>query len=360
MEALHHMKPLPFGQLGDGREAKLHTLKSAGGLVVRLADLGGIVVSVEVPDRTGVMADVALGFNSAKEYLELSPYFGAIVGRVANRISGGRFSLDGKSYQLACNNVPNGVPCHLHGGTVGFDKVLWQAEPATLNGDPALRLSYRSRDGEEGYPGNVTIDAVYSLTQDNGLRLDFSASTDAPTPLNLANHSYFNLKGEGEGDILDHEIEIPAQRFTPVNLGLIPTGERRDVRGTPFDFTSAQRIGQRIDADDEQLRLAGGYDHNFVIDGDAGTLRRAALVHERTSGRTLEVLTTEPGMQFYSGNFLDGTLHGKTGRVYAYRGGLALETQHFPDSVNHPDFPNTLLRPGETFRSTTIYRFSAR
>lgn len=350
----------PFGQLPDGRQAHLYTLENSAGLKAVISDYGGIVVRFYAPDRNGKSDDVALGFTALDDYRTRSPYFGCLVGRVGNRIAGGKFSLDGKDYTLATNNTPGGIPCHLHGGRHGFDKVLWTAESTVKAGRPALRLRYRSADGEEGYPGNLDVEVVYSLSEDNGLRIDYLATTDRATPVNLTNHSYFNLQGEGRGTILDHEITIHAQQFTPVNAGLIPTGKRATVSGTPFDFTQAHPIGERIDAADVQLKYGGGYDHNFVLDRGQADLRVVATVRDPASGRVLDVLTTEPGMQFYSGNFLDGKLVGKSGQPYLYRGGFALETQHFPDSVNQPDFPNTILRPGETYRSTTIYRFSAR
>jgi aldose 1-epimerase len=311
-----------------------------------------------VPDRSGRSGDVALGFNTLADYQKKSPYFGLIIGLVGNRISQGRFSLDGKTYTLATNNDPAGIPCQLHGGLKGFDKVLWTAESAERDGLPALRLRYTSVDGEEGYPGNLQVEVVYSVTKDNGLRIDYTATTDRATPVNLTNHSYFNLRGEGEGTILDHELTLHASRYTPVTAGLIPTGEFAPVAGTPLDFTQPHKMGERIGAANEQLRRGLGYDHNFVIDGAKGELRSAAVVHEPTTGRVMEVLTTEPGIQFYSGNFLDGKSNGKSGRPHAYRTGFALETQHFPDSVNQPDFPSIILRPGQTYRTTTIYRFS--
>jgi aldose 1-epimerase len=355
--------PLPvraFGKMSDGRPVHLYTLKNASGLIAEISDYGGIVVSLRVPDRSGHSADVALGFNTLAEYQEKSPYFGAIIGRVGNRIAHGKFSLDGKTYTLVTNNNPGGMPCQLHGGIKGFDKVLWAADSAQRDGEPALRLRYLSVDGEEGYPGNLQVEVVYSVTKDNGLRIDYTATTDRATPVNLTNHSYFNLRGEGEGTILDHELTLHASRYTPVNAGLIPTGELAPVAGTPLDFTQPHKIGERIGAANEQLKRGLGYDHNFVIDGANGELRSAAVVHEPTTGRVMEVLTTEPGIQFYSGNFLDGKSNGKSGRPHAYRTGFALETQHFPDSVNQPNFPSIILRPGQTYRTTTLYRFSAK
>lgn len=348
-----------FGKLPDGRTARLFTLTSASGFQAEISDFGGTVVRLFAPDRTGRLADVVLGFDSVERYPAESPHFGAIIGRVGNRIAGGKFSLGAKTYSLATNNSPDGIPCHLHGGNVGFDKILWSAELATVAGQPALRLRYTSADGEEGYPGELSTEVTYSLTPDQGLRIDYRATTDQSTPVNLTNHSYFNLAGAGHGDVLDHEITLRASRFTPVHPGLIPTGDRALVAGTPFDFTSTHRIGARIGADHEQLRLGAGYDHNWVLDSTDGQLALAATVYEPASGRVLEVLTTEPGIQFYTGNFLTGRLTGKSGATYAHRGGLCLETQHFPDSVNQPSFPSTLLHPGQTYRSTTVYRFSS-
>ncbi len=350
-----------FGRLPDGRETRLYTLKDASGFQADIADYGGTIVRLLVPDRTGKLADVSLGFNTVAPYPKDSPYFGALIGRVGNRIAGGKFTLEGKTYTLVTNNTPTPeLPCHLHGGTIGFDKVIWTATPTTREGLPALRLRYTSADGEEGYPGQLTVEVTYSLTRDHGLRMDYSATTTKATPVNLTNHCYFNLAGEGQGTILGHELTVRAKRYTPVNAGLIPTGKIAPVAGTPFDFTSPHTIGERIGAKDEQLRFGGGYDHNFVLDSSDGSLALAATVREPISGRVLEVLTTEPGLQFYCGNFLDGKLTGKSGGTYVYRGAFCLESQHFPDSINQPSFPTTVLRPGQTYRSTTIYRFSAR
>ena len=252
------------------------------------------------------------------------------------------------------------MPCSLHGGNVGFDKVLWQAEPCEIGGLPAVRLRYLSKDGEEGYPGNLNVQVTYSMTADNGLRIDYEATTDATTPVNLSNHAYFNLRGEGNGTILDHELTFSASRYTPVNKGLIPTGEIAPVKGTPFDFTTSHRIGERINDADEQLKFGGGYDHNFALDRKGTALELAATIYEPTSGRVMELLTTEPGLQFYSGNFLDGAIIGKSGKPYVYRSAIVLESQHYPDSINQPKFPSTILRPGETYKSSTVFRFSTR
>jgi len=349
-----------FGKLPDGRETRLYTLKNANGFQADIADYGGTIVRLLAPDRNGKLADVTLGFSSATPYPKDSPYFGALIGRVGNRIAGGKFTLDGKTYTLATNNSPGDIPCHLHGGKVGFDKVIWAAEPTTRDGQPALRLRYTSADGEEGYPGKLTVEVLYSLTSDNGLRMDYTATTDKATPINLTNHAYFNLAGEGNGTILGHELTVRAKNYTPVNAGLIPTGKVAPVAGTPFDFTSPHTIGERIEAKDEQLKFGGGYDHNFVLDSTDGSLAFAASVRDPVSGRRLEVLTTEPALQFYCGNFLDGKLTGKSGGTYVYRGAFCLESQHSPDSINQPSFPSTVLRPGQTYRSTTVYRFSAK
>ena len=349
-----------FGLLPDGRQTHLFTLENASGFRADISDLGGIVVNLFVPDKSGKLADVSLGFDNAAQYLAKSPYFGALIGRYGNRIAHGRFTLDGQTYSLATNNSPGDIPCALHGGLVGLDKVIWQARPAIMDGNPALILRYVSRDGEEGYPGELAVEVTYTVTPKNELRIDYQATTTKATPVNLTNHTYFNLKGEGEGTVLDHVLMMRASRTTPVNTGLIPTGEIVPVKRTPLDFTSPHRIGERVDASDEQLKFGGGYDHNWVLDSQDGKLALAATVHEPTSGRFMEVLTTEPGLQFYGGNFLDGTLTGKSGKKYPYRSGFCLETQHYPDSPNQPGFPSTILRPGETLRSTTIYRFSTK
>jgi len=348
-----------FGQLPDGRAVHLYTLKSSGGLTVAISDYGATVVKLLAPDRQGHFDDVALGFNRLEDYEAKSPYFGAIVGRVANRIADGQFTLDGKTYTLAKNDHPGGIPCALHGGKRGFDKVLWTAEPREVGGEPALQLTYVSPDGEEGYPGTLTVHVLYSVTRDNSLKIDYSATTDKDTPVNLSNHSYLNLKGEGQGDVLDHQLTIAAHRFTPVNAGLIPTGELKSAINTPFDFTKPHTVGERINADDEQLKVGGGYDHNWVLDTVKSKPTLAATIYEPTTGRELEISTTEPGLQFYSGNFLDGTLVGKGGRKYVHRGALVFETQHFPDSINHPKFPNTVLKPGHELKSETVYHFTA-
>jgi len=345
-----------FGKTADGESVDLFTLTNRNGMEARITNYGGIVTTLTAPDRNNKYADVVLGFNDLDSYLKGHPYFGALVGRYGNRIAKGRFTLNGIEYKLAVNNGEN----HLHGGIKGFDKVVWTARSMRTKLGPALSLTYVSKDMEEGYPGNLTVKVVYTLTNNNELRIDYSASTDKDTVTNLTHHSYFNLAGEGNGDILNHQLLLKASRFTPTDAGSIPTGELRNVQGTPFDFLKSTSIGARINQDEEQLKFGGGYDHNWVVNGRAGTLRQAASVYESTSGRVMDVWTTEPGIQFYTGNFLDGTLTGKSGKAYARRNGFCLETQHYPDSPNKPKFPTTTLRKGATYRSTTIYRFSAR
>jgi aldose 1-epimerase len=340
-----------FGSTADGNAVDVYTLRNAAGVEVKAISYGGIITSLKVPDRQGTMGDVVLGFGSIEAYLKPHPFFGAIVGRYANRIGGGRFSLDGREFTLATNNGPN----HLHGGNVGFDKVLWKAAPVA--GRSAVVFTRTSPDGEEGYPGNLAVRVTYELTDSNELVVDYHASSDKPTPVNLTQHSYFNLAGEGAGDILGHHLTIYADRYTPVDATLIPTGELAPVERTPFDFRASTSIGARIAQDHPQLKNGRGYDHNWVLNRTAAGLQLAARVVEPASGRTLEVATTEPGMQFYSGNFLDGTLTGKSNRVYGHRSGFCLETQHFPDSPNKPAFPSTILRPGQEYRSRTVFTF---
>jgi aldose 1-epimerase len=349
-----------FGRLADGREARLFTLDNGRGLVAEVTDFGGIIARLLVPDRTGRPADVVLGVASAGEFEAKAAGFNSVIGRYANRIAGGRFTLDGQSYQLETNSSSGGVPVHIHGGRQGFNRRLWAATPTTREGLPAVRLRLTSPDGDEGYPGTLQVEVLYSVTADGALRLDYAATTDRPTPLNLTNHAYFNLKGEGEGDILEHELTLHASRYTPVTPALIPTGEIAPVAGTPFDFTRPRRIGERIAESHPQLVLGRGYDHNFVLDQKGAEPGLAAVVREPASGRILEVLTTEPGVQLFTSNHFAGRLTGKSGRPYPRHAGFCLETQHFPDSPNQPGFPSTILRPGQTFRSTTIFRFSAR
>jgi aldose 1-epimerase len=344
----------PFGQTAAGVPVRLYTLRNRQGMEARITNYGGIIVSLTAPDRSGHYADVVLGFDSLAGYLKAdNPYFGAMIGRYGNRIARGKFELDGVTYTLATNNGPNS----LHGGKVGFDKVVWHVTKAGVYQQPQLKLSYLSQDGEEGYPGNLKVTALYTLTSDNTLRLDYTAVTDKDTPVNLTQHSYFNLRVHG--DILGHVLEIPASRFTPVDATLIPVGELRLVSGTPFDFRQPTAIGARIDTADEQLTNGKGYDHNWVLDKPAGKLGLVARVADPESGRVLEISSTEPGVQFYSGNFLDGSNVGKEGKAYARHAGLALEPQHFPDSPNQPSFPSVILKPGQTYRNTIVYKFSA-
>jgi aldose 1-epimerase len=343
-----------FGATADGRRVDLYTLTNANGLEAGIMNYGGVVVSVRVPDRRGSLGDVVLGYDKLDGYLKKGAYFGALIGRYGNRIGNGRFSLDGQEYKLAQNNGEN----HLHGGLVGFDKVLWNRTESPTDDVFGLKLTYLSKDREEGYPGNLSVTVIYTLTNKDELKLSYSAMTDKPTVVNLTNHSFFNLAGSGSN--LGHEMMINADRFTPVAKGLIPTGELRGVKGTPMDFSTATAIGARIDQDYEQLTLAGGYDHNYVLNKRDSELSLAARVSEPSTGRVMEVYTTEPGMQFYSGNFLDGSIAGKGGQAYHRRSAFCLETQHFPDSPNKPGFPSTVLRPGQHYSSNTIYKFSVR
>jgi len=345
-----------FGKTADGESVDLYTLTNRNGMEVKITNYGGIVTVLTAPDRNNKFEDVVLGFNDLDTYLKGHPYFGALIGRYGNRIAKGRFTLNGVEYKLAVNNGEN----HLHGGIKGFDKVVWTAKTTRTKTGAALWLTYLSKDGEEGYPGNLKVTVAYTLTNNNELRIDYTATTDKDTVTNLTHHSYFNLAGEGNGDILKHQLMLNANRFTPTDEGSIPTGELRSVQGTPFSFLKSTGIGARIDGTDQQLVFGKGYDHNWVLNGPAGVLRKAASVYESTSGRVMEVWTTEPGIQFYTGNFLDGTLTGKSGKVYQRRYGLCLETQHYPDSPNQPKFPTTTLRKGATYKSTTIYKFSAR
>lgn len=350
----------PFGTTADGELVDRITLRNANGITVQVLTYGGIIQLLEAPDRHGEFADIVLGFDTLEDYEQNSPYFGAIVGRFANRIANGRFELEGRTYELAVNNGPN----HLHGGLRGFDKVVWAARTFQSDGEAGVVLAYTSPDGEEGYPGTLSTTVTYTLNNRDALQVDYVAETDAATPINLTQHSYFNLSGAGTGDILDHELTIFADHFTPVDEALIPTGEIRPVRGTPLDFSTTHRIGDRIDdASEEQIAFGRGYDHNFVLDREgqsAGDVTIAARVYEPESGRVLEVYTTEPGMQLYTGNFLNGSHVGKDGIAYEHRAGFCLETQHFPNSPNQPEFPSTILQPGEEFRSTTVFAFSTR
>jgi aldose 1-epimerase len=339
-----------FGKVAD-TPVEVFTLTNARGVEIRAMTYGAIITSIKVPDRKGVMADVALGFDSLQGYLGEHPYFGAVVGRYGNRIGAARFSLNGQTYKLAANNGPN----HLHGGVRGFDKYVWGAE--AIAGANGIAFTRVSPDGEEGYPGTLKLRVTYALTDTNDLEIEYQATTDKATPVNLTQHTYFNLAGQGAGTILEHEVTINADRFTPVGDSLIPTGVLAPVEGTPMDFRRPTKVGARIDANTEQIKFGRGYDHNWVLNRKGDGLQLAARVVEPASGRTLEVSTTEPGVQFYTGNFLDGTVKGKGGVGYPQRSGLCLETQHFPDSPNKPAFPTTILKPGSTYRSKTVWRF---
>jgi aldose 1-epimerase len=338
----------------DGQAVELYTLSNKTGAKATITTYGARVVTLKMPDKQGKFDDIVLGFDNLDGYLRTPPppYFGATIGRYGNRIAGGKFNLDGMLYILAQNNGAN----HLHGGNIGFDKVVWTGKEG--NGASVV-MTYLSKDGEEGYPGNLTAIVTYTLTDDNELRIEYSATSDKDTIVNLTNHSYFNLAGQGEGDILGHVVVINADRFTPVDKGLIPTGDLENVDGTPFDFRKPTPIGDRIDAKDPQIALGGGYDHNFVLNRAGSSLELAAAVAEPKTGRVMEVFTTEPGLQFYTGNFLDGTIKGKGGKVYPRRAAFCMETQHFPDSPNQPSFPSTTLKAGDKYHSETVYRFSA-
>jgi aldose 1-epimerase len=344
----------PFGTTHDGKQVELFTLQNKNGMEAKITNYGGIVVSLTAPDRNGTMGDVVLGYDKLDNYIANNPYFGALIGRYGNRIGNARFTLDKVEYVLPANDGKN----TLHGGVKGFDKVVWDASEKESKDGAALQLKYVSPDGEEGFPGTVRAQVVYTLTDANELKIDYTATTDKPTVVNLTHHSYFNLAGEGNGLILDHVLWIDADKFTPVDSNLIPTGELRPVAGTPMDFQTPTRIGERIGAVDEQMKFGRGYDHNWVLNKSTNELTLVARAQEPTSGRIMEVLTTEPGLQFYSGNFLTGQHVGKNGHPYVYRSGFCLETQHFPDSPNKPEFPSTVLDPGKQYTSTTVYRFS--
>ena len=345
-----------FGKTTDSTPVDLYTLVNAKGSSVKITNFGGIVVAICVPDRDGKLGDVALGYDKLEDYLKATPYFGALIGRYGNRIAKGKFTLDGKEYTLAVNNGPNA----LHGGKLGFDKVVWKATPKVTRAGATLTLEYLSKDGEEGYPGNLNVKAVYTWTNKNELKLDFTATTDKDTIVNLTNHSYFNLAGAGSGDVLKHEVQINSTKLVPVDSTLIPTGELKPVAGTPFDFTTPHAIGERIGANDEQIKFGGGYDHCWALDKADGKLNVAAMVTEPTTGRVLEVLTTEPGLQFYTGNFLDGSNIGKGGKAYQFRNAFCMEPEHYPDSPNKPQFPSCVLKPGQTYKHTMVYRFTVK
>jgi len=356
-EMAKSMEKKVFGTTADGKTAELYTLKNKNGMQVSITNFGATVVSIMVPDKAGKVADVALGYDDLAGYELNKNYLGVLVGRYGNRIAHGKFSIDGTEYTLAKNNGDNS----LHGGIKGFNKALWKAKDVSKGGEAAVEMKYVSKDGEEGYPGNLSVTVIYTLTNKNELKIDYSATTDKKTVVNLTNHTYFNLAGQGNGDILKQELMIDADTFTPVDAGLIPTGELKKVEDTPFDFRKPTAIGARIDAGDEQIKLGGGYDHNFVVNRKAATgLSLAAQVSDPASGRTMEVWTTEPGVQFYTGNFLDGSFKGKGGITYQKRTAFCLETQHFPDSPNHPSFPTTLLKPGEKYHTTTVYKFETK
>ncbi len=342
-----------FGSIPGKGQVERYTLTSEQGMEVAIMTYGAAIVALRVPDRTGQVDDVVLGFDTLEGYLGDNPYFGSVVGRYGNRIAGGTFKLDGETYVLARNNGAN----HLHGGVVGFDKVIWDASPVADDRGPSVQFSYVSQDGEEGYPGTLAVTVTYTLAAGNELIVDYEATTTHATPVNLTQHAYFNLGGEGSGDILDHELSLNASHYTPVDSTLIPNGEVAAVVGTPFDFkTRPARIGARISDEHPQLTIGGGYDHNFVLDSGEDSLALAARAYHPASGRTLEVYTTEPGVQLYTGNFLDA-LPGKGSHVYGRHAGFCLETQHFPDSPNQPDFPSTILRPGERYQSRTVFAF---
>ena len=353
------VKVQPFGAIASGEKTDLYVLTNSRGMTVAITTYGATVQSIKVPDRAGKFADVVLGFDTPKEYEDGTAHIGGTIGRYANRIAHGTFTLAGKTYTLPKNNGEN----TLHGGVLGFDKRIWAAKEVASKEGVAVEFTYASADGEEGFPGTMTLTVTFTLLKaKNELRIDYSASTDKQTVVNLTNHSYFNLAGQGNGDILSQTVQLNATKFTPVDSGLIPTGELRDVKGTPFDFRRSTAIGERINESDEQLKLGRGYDHNWVLDRKTGFsgIELAALARDPKSGRVLEVLTTEPGIQLYTGNFLDGTAHGKGGRVYEQRYAFCLETQHFPDSPNHAGFPSTTLFPSKPFHSTTILRFSVK
>ena len=355
-EAKSKMQEQSFGKTEDGQQINLYTLTNKNGMEAAIINYGATLVSLKVPDRKGKLGDVVLGYDKLEDYEKGASFFGGTIGRYANRIAHGKFTLDGSAYTLPLNDGPNS----LHGGVKGFNKRVWTAKDASGASGEALELTYMAKDGEEGYPGNLTVKVVYTLLADrNELRIDYSASTDKDTVVNFANHSYFNLNGEGNGDILGNELTLHAKQFTPIDATLIPTGKLENVKGTPFDFQHATAIGARINQDNEQLKFGKGYDHNWVLDRAKPGLAPAAEVYDAQTGRVLDISTTQPGIQFYSGNFLNGA-PGKGGKPYNYRSALCLETQHFPDSPNHSNFPSTELKPGQHFRSTTTYRFSTR
>ena len=340
-----------FGKTKDGTEVFLYTLKNKAGMQAQITNFGGVVYSLTAPDRNGKFDDVVLGWDSVADYEKQGPYFGALIGRYGNRIGGGKFTLEGKPVQLSINDGPN----TLHGGKVGFDKRVWQVVDYKPE---SLHLRYVSKDGEEGFPGTLTADVTYTLTDKNELKIEYMATTDKPTVVNLTNHAYFNLKGQGNGDIVDHVLELKASKFTPVDKTLIPTGELKAVAGTPFDFTKPTKLSAHIGDKDQQIEYGLGFDHNWVLDNGGKGMAVVARVSEATTGRVLEVVTDQPGIQFYSGNHMDNGMKGKGGKTYNFRYGLCLETQHFPDSPNHANFPSTELKPGQKYHTVTMYRFT--
>lgn len=345
----------PFGQV-DGQNVDLYVLTNANGLKASITNYGGIMTSLVVPDKNGTMEDILLGYDNVAAYVKETPYFNALIGRYGNRIGKAKFTLDGKTYTLAANNDENA----LHGGIKGFDKVIWTAEGIKTDCGVGVKLAYLSKDMEEGYPGNLMVNVTYMLTNNNELTIEYKAMTDKATVCNLTNHNYYNLTGNAKDSILNHVLTLNADKFTPVDAGLIPTGELRPVKGTPMDFTRPFAIGARVNEADEQIKFGGGYDHNWVLNKKGSEMSLAATLHEPVSGRVMEVWTEEPGIQFYSGNFLDGTITGKGGVVYKQRWGMCLETQHFPDSPNKPHFPTTTLRPGELYQTKTVHKFYTR
>lgn len=347
-----------FGRLKNGRKVDLYTLENNSGMKVEITNYGGIIVRLFVPDREDKVKDIVLGYDQLEQYLDDSNYFGALIGRYGNRISEGKFEFDGKKYQLTVNEKPAGEPCCLHGGKNGFNSKIWRADTVNINSEKSLKLTYLSKDGEEGFPGNLKVTVNYILTNDNKLRIDYQAETDQKTVVNLTNHSYFNLKGHGEGTIEDHLLSLNADYFTPVNKGMIPTGEIKKVKESPFDFSSSKEVGKEIEAEVEQLLITGGYDHNWVLNKEKrGELSAAAELIDKKSGRKLEVWTTEPGIQFYSGNGIAANGRGKDDKSYLKRSALCLETQHYPDSPNHNNFPPTVLNPGKKYHSVTEFHF---
>jgi aldose 1-epimerase len=346
------VRKVDFGKTKEGTPVDLYVLTNANGMVAKVMTYGAIITELHVPDRNGKLDDVVLGFDNLEQYLAGHPCFGSTIGRVTNRIGGARFTLDGKEYKLAVNSGPNSI----HGGRKGFDKQVWKGGPIASAEGPAVKMAYFSADGEEGYPGNLSVVVVFTVTNDNALKLEYTATTDKPTPVNLTNHAYFNLAGQASGDVLAQEMMIAADKYTPADKGLIPTGEIATVSGTPLDFTKPTAIGARI----AQLTATGGYDHNYVLNSGGGKLSLAARAYDPKSGRVMETWTTQPGVQLYTANGMNGKLKGKGGAAYPKHAGFCLETQHFPDSVNKPNFPSVILRPGETYKQTTVWKFSAK